>query len=209
MRRIWLSTCALLLSASPLYLCSRAVSDSDLATYRQALAHFNRQEFTEAQAFAIKVRSLPQARLLLAKIAYFSGDYQTALREFQKLTTEQQNSAALLGLAKAHLALQQSQEALNVINRLLDIAPDSFEAWLLKGTIHEINNQIPEAFEAYKMAARFSQRVGFAHGKLGRLYQKASLNEKAEYHLRIERILRSESSTGEQKRPHTPDPTTI
>ncbi len=98
----------------------------------------------------------PIVRIEAAEQALFYGDYEAALREFT-ITLEtapplEVESAARLGIARAHWLLGQPQEALNDLQFLINNypqAPNLAEAWFFIGEISSELGRYDEAADAY------------------------------------------------------------
>lgn len=163
---------------------------------------------TEAQAVLTQTDSASQPRLvadardLLGKIAYFQGDFETSIAEFQialdlrqrlndqrEILKSHSNLAVVYGEQNQHeQALQINQSALEIAERIGDaIAVASLFANM--GTEYESLGKSAQALELHGKALALYEKMGSqaglmtAHHNLGDIYSKMQQFDSAVDHL--------------------------
>lgn len=167
--------------------------------YQTALSALNAGDITEAATAADRLEAAdpeyPGALLLLGRIRSRQNQFDLAEDHFiAAVNQDPANLDARYWLAET-IARDESRsdEALIVLNDLLAKGGGHAPALLLKGLIHEKRDELPEAFETYRRAEREANTLAVIFDRLGDLYTRAKLPEKAEPEYRRARVLAGEN----------------
>lgn len=112
------------------------------------------------------VRSQVDLLVLQGEAQLGLGKNDLALSAFREaLVIKPENSAALRGQTKAYLATGALQKAAGTIDKVLELAPDDAEAWVLQGEVAEKLKRTDDAQAAYQRAielvdVKLTTRVG-------------------------------------------------
>jgi len=97
-----------------------------------------------------------EARIESGDKAFFYGDWDAALRQYQRALSESNDdglrAAALLGMGRSYIELNRLPEALETLNTLLGLYPDSDQnpaAYFGLAQVHKANGTSAGAAEAY------------------------------------------------------------
>ncbi len=169
---------------------SRQTSDSWLLTGRvhQALG----QSAEAQQAFQRAYESNPSdggAALELARIAFDSREFREAAKLARDISPRRGEWAeSRLLLARALLALEQGDRAINVMEKLVKASPQSGWARVNLGNIYYILERYEEAAEAYRGAAEVDEANAIARFGLGNALRRLGQEEQAveHYHAALE-----------------------
>ncbi len=137
-------------------------------------AYRNGQYADAAELFAAYTESKPDnpwGRYMLGLSAWKAGDLARAERAFDEaLTLDPTHLKSMLNSTRVLLDRGRGDDALDRINSAIDIAPQSGEAFRLRGRALAHLGRNDEAIEAYQRAAAFDEQDGWAMNNLGLLY---------------------------------------
>lgn len=109
-----------------------------------------------------------EALMRLSRLAQNRGDAARAVNLLEQAWQQQPtNPPCALDLAFAHLAAQQPQQAMAVLEAALANAPSFFPAWLLLGEVRETEGDARGALKAWYQAVTRAQRAGHWHDQVG------------------------------------------
>lgn len=109
-----------------------------------------------------------EALMRLSRLAQNRGDAARAVNLLEQALQQQPaNPPCALDLAFAHLAAQQPQQAMAVLEAALANAPSFFPAWLLLGEVRETEGDARGALKAWYQAVTRAQRAGHWHDQAG------------------------------------------
>lgn len=130
---------------------------------------------------------LPGARIESADQAFFNGDWDEAIQEYsQALNTASENSvksAAMLGLGRTYLRMEQYDAALDTVTNAISSYPESpsrGELYFVLGELHETLGQPAEAIAAFQeylnlrpglIEAHIYERIGENYEEMGSYQQ--------------------------------------
>ena len=80
---------------------------------------------------------------------------------------------------QAEMQCRMYQQAINDINKAVELEPENAEFWLEKGAVHTRFNQMDEATEALKKAIALDDKLGAAYRMLGYCQIKEKKNAEA------------------------------
>lgn len=156
----------------------------------RAMALYNRQETKTAfKLFEEILEEEPgniNARFMKGKVLYYHSEIEKARVEFETVLNEDEShTGARFYLAGIQSLKKETQdEALKNLDRLLARSGDHIEAWHLKGVIHEKRKELDKAIPAYRAAVFLAQKAAYSRIRLGALYARAGMKEKAESEFR-------------------------
>ena len=143
------------------------------------------QDFVQAEKDYRRVTELDSrhidARLHLAQLLFDRKKEDLALGQF-KLLLEQQpdNPAALLGVVRCYRGLEKPGDAREVLDRLLEVAPENVEAWTERGRWELINEHREEAEKWLRKAYAKSPQEREIVFSLGRCLQLLGKQQEAD-----------------------------
>ncbi len=157
--------------------------------YRQALAAFQRDEFSTAEAICREILqkepSHAQALFLAGLSAHGLGNNSGARRLLNQATAlEPENPEFLYHLA---LVLQLGKEidaAIACYQKTLRLKPDQADAWDNLGVLYHVRNNPREARECHQKALEINPRHGNAHLNLAKALIACGEKEQAIAHQR-------------------------
>jgi len=98
-----------------------------------------------------------EARVEAGDLAFFYGDWDEALREYERTLNESQDdelrAAALLGMGRCYLEMENFQAAREALNTLLGLFPESeqsADAYFALAQIYQAQNNPQESEQAYQ-----------------------------------------------------------
>lgn len=175
------------------YACGNGAPD---ARVDDALKFYRARQFPEALAVIEKILDRDgdntQALFLAARIYFYQKEFDQSEDFCERILAEHpDHTGAMLQLARSMSQVdnKRNQEALRLADRVLEIDPGNVEAWFLKGSLHESQNEIQEAFVAYRAAIHAGNNLALVHARLAALYTKADLPEQANLHGTMARLL--------------------
>ncbi|MGH7629927.1 MAG: tetratricopeptide repeat protein [Gemmatimonadales bacterium] len=144
-------------------------------SYEDAEAAYQTGQYADAaELFAAYTEQKPDnpwGRYMLGLSAWKAGDLARAETAFDEaLTLDPTHLKSMLNSTRVLLERDRGDEALERIDAAVDIAPQSGEAFRLRGRALAQLGQNDEAIEAYQRAAALNEEDGWAMNNLGLLY---------------------------------------
>lgn len=173
--------------------CSGSGSELD-AKYEDALQSYSRHEVGESLRLLKEIYeedpSYPNVALMFAKLQYFQQNYDQAEEILRRAVASDGSVNASLWLAKVLQTREAGrEEALEIVNEIVEGDSGNPEAWYLKGRLHEELDQTPEALAAYRYVIAEGRKIALAHLQLAAHYGRAGLHEQARRHLNLAALL--------------------
>lgn len=112
--------------------------------------------------------------IMASKALYYKQEFDEAESLLNEACTADDTSVdCLLWLAKVRaVAPEKHEQAMRVLDELLERDSSHIEAWTLKGQLLEDQDRVPEAIDAYRYAVAESKKAARAHLRLSLLYKK-------------------------------------
>ncbi len=160
-------------SASPAR--SRPLPSSSPVSYEDAESAYRAGQYADAaELFAAYTEEKPDnpwGRYMLGLSAWKAGDLARAERAFDEaLTLDPTHLKSMLNSTRVLLDRGKGDEALERINTAVETAPQSGEAFRLRGRVLAQLGRNDEAIEAYQRAAALDEADVWAMNNLGLLY---------------------------------------
>ncbi len=137
-------------------------------------AYKNGQYADAAELFAAYIESKPDnpwGRYMLGLSAWKAGDLARAETAFDEaLTLDPTHLKSMLNSTRVLLDRGRGEEALERINTAVEMAPQSGEAYRLRGRALAVVGRNDEAIESYQRAAALDEQDVWAMNNLGVLY---------------------------------------
>jgi tetratricopeptide (TPR) repeat protein len=116
---------------------------------------------------------------------------RSALANYNKaLNLWQDCTAARLGKARLMLTIDEPDQAVAELKRVLETEPGNYEAHMLLGEIHLKMKDLPSAIKSYKSAIRARKTLPEPHEALAAIYEKIGLDDLADEQYEIAKRLR-------------------
>ena len=126
---------------------------------------------------------------------------KSALANYNKaLTISPGYLPAMLGKARLLKAIGETDKAVEILNDVLAINKNCYDALLTLAEIYEQDKDIPAAIKAYKRAAKASRVAIPPHLALARIYEKIGLDDLAEDHQEIASKLQRQQQNKKSRR---------
>lgn len=144
-----------------------------------SLQHFLRVEKIESE-----YEDVP---LYLAKIEYYKGNFKEANRWLETLLGDgiYGDQAQVLRWKCDYAEGKKHGDILREIGESLKKEGENLDLLLLTARIQEEQGQIPQAILNYERVLNESDKVIIAHTGLMKIYEKADLKDRAEYHSKM------------------------
>ncbi len=154
---------------------SRPLPPSPPVSYEDAEAAYRGGQYSDAaELFAAYVESKPDnpwGRYMLGLSAWKAGDFARAERAFDEaLTLDPTHLKSMLNSTRVLLDLGKGKEALERIDAAVETAPQSGEAFRLRGRALAHLGRSDEAIEAYQRAVALDAQDVWAMNNLGLTY---------------------------------------
>jgi tetratricopeptide (TPR) repeat protein len=122
----------------------------------------------------------PQGARNLAAVQFQSGHYAEAVKAYEELVKQNPDDGALrASLGGALGALGRLDEALQQLNRAIELEPLNAESYHNLAVIYERQGQRPAAIKEYRTALRYNPQYEPSRRALERLTGSAAVNEPA------------------------------
>ena len=160
------------------------------AKYEQARLYYNQRLLGKAEKILREVLqkkpSFIQAQLMLGRLYFYEQRFKLAETVFLEANNlDESNLTAKYYLALAYVQNTKRQtEALRLLNLITDKNQNFLQAWQLKGQIYEHRGDLRNAIQSYRRAILESRIIEISHRKLGNLYQKVEIQDKARMYLK-------------------------
>jgi len=131
------------------------------------------------------------ALMMAGKTLFYSREYDEARHFFQKaLDTNQHKISAMIWIAKIDiLSKNDYQKAADLLEQALAYDDSNIEALFFKAVIHERRNEIPQAIEAYRIAAEECKKAIPVFSRIAEFFDKAGIQSEAERYRRMAAVL--------------------
>ena len=122
----------------------------------------------------------PNVHFGLGYLLWTKGQYPEAADEFQaELDNEPQHLAAMLYLADSDLQMEKLDQAAPLLQKAVELAPDSAMAHRDLGMVYAAQNHNQEAVDEFQEAIRLAPSDVNAHYRLARLYRSMGSSAEA------------------------------
>ena len=136
-----------------------------------------------ATSFRAAVKANPQepnVHFGLGYLLWTQNQYEEAAKEFQaELVNVPNHAQALVYLGDTHIKLNNSEAALPLIKKALELDPRMQLAHLDLGILHAGAGRKEDALREFKVAAQLNPNDVNVHWRLARLYQSMGRKEEA------------------------------
>ena len=122
--------------------------------------------------------------LYLAKIDYYQGHFEQASKTFSKLIEDETYGyqAHLLKLKSDYAYRKDRSKLLKEIGNGLKKDSSNLDLLILAAKLHEEIGQISQSILYYERVLNESDKLILAHKELRKIYQKAGIAERVDYH---------------------------
>jgi tetratricopeptide (TPR) repeat protein len=129
----------------------------------------------------------PNVHFGLGYLLWTKGQYPEAAQEFQaELANDPRHMQAMLYLADAKVQMNQKQDALPILEKLVAMNPGSSMGHMDLGIVYVDGGENEKALGEFQMAARLAPGDANAHWHMGRLYH--SMGKDAEAKLEFSKV---------------------
>lgn len=180
--------------------CSKTPDEKLVEKYNKAKILYQQNRIDEALELFESIVGTPglsNAAVMAGKIYYFKNNYKKAEEMFvDALSSEKRNIDAMYWLAVVKRKNNANKkDVLELLDNITDLDSSNIDARLEKASIYEEDGKTDKAIKECTLASIESSKLGLVHFKLGLIYYKAELKEKAEQEFMKAMVLRPSDKT--------------
>lgn len=175
--------------------CGRAeLSQEELAVFEKAQALYADRKFDDAreilEPLSERYEDSTEVAVLLARIYFFTREFQKSESTLRRLTGEHESPYALMWLGRVVASdPKRQEEAAEIFRTILREDPENHAAHYYLGRCLESQGKIQEALLSYQRALAVEYQLSKIHLHMGTVLQGLKMEERASRHFkRVEQL---------------------
>ncbi len=177
--------------------------DKALNLYQSGMKEFNVKNLPQAEKFFLsaveKDSALLNAHLMLCKIYYYNGNYESAVEAADAILDDDPDHANAMYWKARSLVMSGNENTsvpVELLVRSLEIDGHNIQARLLLGMIYEKNSSYKEALHQYLAVQEEEEGIVSARANLAMLYMRMGLRDRCMRELEVAEKIAVSSGKG-------------